>query len=66
MVGRNGEAAFFPLVSLSIGAVRVEPGLFPGHHELAASASEAKKMAKRLPGSSLFVERRRPFVPAEA
>lgn len=47
-----------PLFSLSIGALRVLPGAFPSNHEVAAAVSLAKKEAKRIEGSSLFIERR--------
>lgn len=55
---RRGNRVFFPLLAVSIGAVSVEPGMFLSSHELSAAAAEAKKMAKRIDGSSLFVERR--------
>lgn len=56
---RKGQMQVFPLMSLSIGAVPVEPGTFSTHSEVAAAATEAKRLAKREPGNSLFVERRR-------
>lgn len=55
---RRGETVFHPLTSLSIGALRVEPGQFASHHQIAAAASEAKKQAKKIAGNSLFIERR--------
>ena len=55
---RRGQKIFHPLASLAIGAVRIEPGVFHSHREVAAAAAEAKKQAKRTPGNSLFVERR--------
>jgi len=57
---RRGNRVFFPLLTLSIGAVSVEAGLFSNAHELSATAAEAKRLAKRVEGSSLFVERRVP------
>ncbi|BDU76950.1 GGDEF domain-containing protein [Mesoterricola sediminis] len=57
---RRHQPVLHPLVSLSIGAVEVRPGAFHTHHEVAAAAAVAKKEAKRLEGSSLFVERRAP------
>lgn len=57
---RRGNRVFFPLLALSIGAVNVEPGAFSNVHEISAVAAEAKKLAKRMEGSSLFVERRAP------
>ncbi|MCF8197192.1 MAG: GGDEF domain-containing protein [Sulfuritalea sp.] len=56
---RLGGAVFHPLPALSIGCVMVQSGAFTSHHEVSAALSEAKKEAKRLPGSALFVERRR-------
>jgi len=62
---RKGEVVFQPLPTLSIGAVRVVPGEFESHREVAAATSEAKKQAKKrkqnLAGGSVgsvFVERR--------
>ncbi|MBV8680371.1 MAG: GGDEF domain-containing protein [Aquitalea sp.] len=58
MTGRNGDSMFFPLTSLSLGVVRVSPGQYPSHYEVGSATAEAKKQAKKLPGSSMFVERR--------
>ena len=58
--GRDGTVKFHPLTSLSIGAIRVEPGQFPSHHEVSAAMTDAKKMAKKIRGNSLFVEQRTP------
>jgi diguanylate cyclase (GGDEF)-like protein len=55
---RNGKIIFHPLTSLSIGAVHIEPGKYKSHHEVSASATEAKKMAKQIKGNSLFFEQR--------
>jgi len=57
---RQGNALCFPLSSLAIGVVRVSPGDFASHLEVATAAAEAKKHAKRLGGNVTFVERRRP------
>lgn len=57
---RRGQKVMFPLTSLAIGAVIVPAGRFFTHLQVAAHATEAKKMAKRSEGSSLFVERRAP------
>jgi diguanylate cyclase (GGDEF)-like protein len=56
--GRDGQIHFHPLSSLSIGAIQVSPGQFVSHHEVSAVMSDAKKMAKKIPGNSLFVEQR--------
>ena len=59
---RKGHLEFHPLVSLSVGVVCVVPGVYANLHEVAAAASSAKKMAKREPGCSCFLERRLPMV----
>ncbi len=56
--GRDGTVKFHPLTSLSIGAIQVPPGQFLSHHEVSAAMSDAKKMAKKIPGNCLFIERR--------
>jgi len=59
---RRGAMAFHALVSLSIGAVLVDPTHFHQYQEVARAASEAKRMAKRIDGSKLFIDQRRmPF-----
>jgi len=59
---RRGTMDFHPLVSLSIGAVLVDPTHFHEYQEVARAATEAKHMAKRIDGSSLFIDQRRiPF-----
>ncbi len=57
---RRGQMDFHSIPCLSIGAVHI-PGneLFESHREVSAAAAEAKKNAKKTPGSSLFVERRK-------
>jgi len=55
---RRGEMVFHPLISISLGAVKAEPGYYTSHHQIAAAASEAKKMSKKIHGNSLFVNRR--------
>jgi hypothetical protein len=44
---------------LSIGALPVSAGDFDSHQAISADAATAKKHAKKMPGSSLFIERRR-------
>lgn len=55
---RSGQRVFTPLVSLSIGAVQIDPGRYSTHHQISSAAAVAKKEAKKIPGNSLFVERR--------
>ncbi|ADE12687.1 GGDEF domain-containing protein [Sideroxydans lithotrophicus] len=56
--GRDGTVKFHPLTSLSIGATQVAPGQFISHHEVSAAMTDAKKMAKKTSGNSLFIEQR--------
>ena len=49
---------FYSLMSLSLGAIKVEPRQYYTHHQIAASAAEAKKQAKKIHGNSLFLDRR--------
>ena len=58
---RRGRKVFHALMSLSLGVVRIDPGQFGSHHQIATAASEAKKQAKKIPGNSLFIERRQGF-----
>jgi diguanylate cyclase (GGDEF)-like protein len=55
---RQGRIVHHPLPTLSIGVVCVTPDAYRSHHEISEAASVAKKMAKKTPGNSLFVERR--------
>ncbi|HEX5338186.1 MAG TPA: diguanylate cyclase, partial [Gallionella sp.] len=55
---RQGRIVHNPLPTLSIGAICVTPGMFRSHHEISEAATAAKKMAKKKPGNSLFIERR--------
>jgi diguanylate cyclase (GGDEF)-like protein len=54
--GRDGNVKFHPLTSLSIGAIQVAPRQFLSHHEVSAAMTDAKKMAKKTSGNSLFIE----------
>lgn len=57
-VDRKEHHVFHSLVTLSIGAVFVNPCVYSSHHEISASAAIAKHQAKRISGNSLFIERR--------
>ncbi|MBF0175290.1 MAG: EAL domain-containing protein [Magnetococcales bacterium] len=57
---RQGKRVFHPLTSLSLGVVVVEPGRIASFMEISRFAAEAKKQAKKIPGNSLFVNRRQP------
>ena len=55
---RRGEAEQFPLLSLSIGVVSSEVHKVASFGQLASLASEVKKAAKLVAGSSVVVDRR--------
>ena len=55
---RQGNITHHPLPTLSIGAILADAKSFHSHHEVAEAVSVAKKMAKKKPGNSLFIERR--------
>ncbi len=55
---RRGQQEFHSIVTLSIGAVPVTYRRFNSFMELATAASETKKMAKRIVGNALFIDRR--------
>jgi diguanylate cyclase (GGDEF)-like protein len=55
---RRGRKIFHSVISVSIGMVKVEPGQYGSHHQIATAAAEAKKEAKKIPGNSVFIERR--------
>lgn len=57
---RRGEQIFHSLPALSIGALVVEPRLYHSHHEVSRAIGSAKKQAKKIAGSALFIERRQP------
>jgi EAL domain-containing protein (putative c-di-GMP-specific phosphodiesterase class I)/GGDEF domain-containing protein/CBS domain-containing protein len=59
---RRGNLEFHVLVTLSIGAVRIDPNHYQHYQQVAQAAAEAKHMAKRIEGSCLFLDQReRPF-----
>jgi diguanylate cyclase (GGDEF)-like protein len=55
---RDGSRRFFPFVSLSVGAVHSCCGPFDSCHAISTAAAEVKHQAKKIPGSSLFIDRR--------
>ncbi len=57
---RTGNKVFHPVPTLSVGAVEVSCDHYKSHRELSDAASQAKKLAKRQSGHSLFIERRKP------
>lgn len=55
---RQGHRVLNAFVTVSLGGLKVEQGHYCSHHQIAAATSEAKKHAKRVPGNSLFIDRR--------
>ena len=55
---REGEERFFPIMTLSIGAVIPHTDQAITHDDVANMASQAKHHAKAIRGNSLFIERR--------
>ena len=53
--GRDGELNDYPILSLAIGAVIPSTETCKGHNDVATLASDAKKQAKRIRGSGLYV-----------
>lgn len=56
---RSGEKQALPTPTISIGVVKVEGGMFTSAHDVATALAEAKREAKKIDGSSLFIERRK-------
>ncbi|MDP1593781.1 MAG: diguanylate cyclase [Gallionella sp.] len=55
---RQGRIVYRPLPTLTIGAVWISSDRFDSHHEVSDAVIIAKNLAKKIPGNSLFVERR--------
>lgn len=56
---RQGKKVFYPLISLSLGIIRAGAQQYVSHHQISVAATDAKKQAKRMPGNSLFIDRRK-------
>lgn len=56
---RKGLPTFFSIATLSVGIAVPDSALCRSHHDVAILANNAKRLAKRQPGNSLFVDRRR-------
>jgi diguanylate cyclase (GGDEF)-like protein len=52
---RFGQKRFYPMLSLSIGCVTLPPPFCKSYHDVAALASQAKSMAKKIKGNSLYI-----------
>jgi diguanylate cyclase (GGDEF)-like protein len=55
---RQGAKIFYPLISLSLGAIYANKEHHFSHHQIAFEAAEAKKQAKKMLGNSFFFDRR--------
>ncbi len=55
---RRGELKGFPLLSLSLAVVSTRNRVIVSYGQLVSVASEVKKKAKEMPGSSFFIDRR--------
>jgi len=56
---RQGEFRRFPVMALSMSGVGLSRRVFSHHLEVSAVCAELKKKAKAIPGSVLFLDRRR-------
>ncbi len=56
---RQGKKVFYPLISISLGVIQVQPFAYQSHHQISVAAADAKKQAKKIYGNSLFVDRRK-------
>lgn len=56
---RRGGRIFYSIISASIGAVKINPGQYYSHSQIASTVAEAKKQAKKITGNSLFIDRRK-------
>lgn len=52
---RWGKKQFYPMLSLSIGCVSLPAPFVVSHHDVAVLASDAKSMAKKKKGNSLYI-----------
>lgn len=55
---RQGKKVFHALISLSIGATDTHAHDYHSHHQISVAASDAKKQAKKIHGSNLYLDRR--------
>lgn len=58
ITNRHGDEEDVPLLSLSIGVVSTGRAGLDDYRKIAHISAEVKKMAKAIPGNSLFVDRR--------
>lgn len=56
---RQGNMVHHSLLSVSMGAIKAVPGYFSSYHELAEASTGTKKIAKKIHGSSLYIDQRK-------
>lgn len=56
---RKGVIEEFPLTTISVGAVEVEPGRFHNTLEIGEAGAQVKHLAKTIPGSTYVIDRRK-------
>jgi PleD family two-component response regulator len=59
---RQGEIQTFPLMSISLAGVDLAHGVYSQYLQVNDACAEAKKEAKRLPGSAFFRDRRQRLI----
>lgn len=53
---RHGNACFFPLTTMAVGAVCIQPGDYSRHEDVASAAAAAKRRAKHDASGFIFCE----------
>lgn len=56
---RKGIIEEFPLTTISVGAVEVEPGRFHNTLEIGEAGAQVKHLSKTIPGSTYVIDRRK-------
>ena len=56
---RKGIIEEFPLTTISVGAVEVDPGRFHNTLEIGEAGAQVKHLSKTIPGSTYVVDRRK-------
>ena len=56
---RKGIIEEFPLTTISVGAVEVDPGRFHNTLEIGEAGAQVKHLSKTIPGSTYVIDRRK-------
>ena len=59
VANRKGIIEEFPLTTISVGAVEVEPGRFHNTLEIGEAGAQVKHLSKTIPGSTYVIDRRK-------